>query len=600
MPKKTYLFLPIVVILSVLLFKAAGADREVKAQTQEQTGPNRSTSITVDVLLYDWWLANYADNAVVCDLHVEHIGLPKASEIFSACGESTYKKWESTQPCDAPEGGIEPACKGMYFQEVGSHTEQQQIQIDLPAPAVWLGITGCDFEEGKNRCVGVPSLHLSGEETLPNEQIIRIQGEIDQNPFSCPGNDCTLPLTPTGEQGITLTFWGASSFGDETEKYEALIRVVPWGDFMAPEGENNDPVAYYVDVISSQWKGDQISSCAAIWQVFPEVQGPPDWLKTPLESSGLNSSLSLHYLAAMLIQNGAVNAIECPSGGLDTPSTANMCGLEKATEALTIWQNQFDDEIHYISVDTGIPGQLIKNIFARESQLWPGIYQNVEEAGLGQLTEEGADAALLWNPDFYSQFCPLVISKETCDKGFGNLTEAQQSMLRGALVRKVNASCPDCPTGIDLSQANFSIKVFAETLLGNCAQVDRLYYNITRQNTNRLSSYNDLWRFTLINYNAGPGCLGKALERTWKANDPLDWEHVAANLDPACRGGVDYVREISDGETAEISVYSTPLPSPTPTRIPPTATVTPTRTPTPTQTPTLTATATATEITPDP
>ena len=61
------------------------------------------------------------------------------------------------------------------------------------------------------------------------------------------------------------------------------------------------------------------------------------------------------------------------------------------------------------------------------------------------------------------------------------LTDAQQNILRGALVQKVNATCDDCPAGIDLTQANFSIHVFAETLVGNCSQADRVLYNVTKK-----------------------------------------------------------------------------------------------------------------------
>ena len=98
-----------------------------------------------------------------------------------------------------------------------------------------------------------------------------------------------------------------------------------------------------------------------------------------------------------------------------------------------------------------------------ESQFWPGIYEKVNEAGLGHLSEVGADAVLLWNPSFYSQFCPLILTEETCQRGFGNLDKDQQEMLRGALVQKVNAACPDCPVGIDMTQANFSISIFARS-----------------------------------------------------------------------------------------------------------------------------------------
>jgi len=49
-----------------------------------------------------------------------------------------------------------------------------------------------------------------------------------------------------------------------------------------------------------------------------------------------------------------------------------------------------------------VPAQLLKNIFLRESQLWPGIYNSIKEVGLGHLTDNGADTILLWNPDFFN------------------------------------------------------------------------------------------------------------------------------------------------------------------------------------------------------
>jgi hypothetical protein len=355
----------------------------------------------------------------------------------------------------------------------------------------------------------------------------------------------------------------------------ALVRGIPLEADLA-DGQSSSLV-YSIEVLSSQWRGEQLSSCASIWQVFPEVQGPPEWLDTPEEASELNSTQSLYFLSAMLIQNGMVDASNCTGGGLITGNIASRCGMEMAADAAIAWQNQFDDEILQVAMDTGIPGKLLKNLFIRESQLWPGIFLGAEEVGLGQLTEEGADAALLWNPEFFSEFCPMVYSKTTCSQGYGNLEEEQQAVLRGALVRAADVSCEDCPLSVNLDEVDFSIKIFAETMYGNCAQVDRMIYNLTRESAGKVSTYNDLWRFTLINYNAGPGCLWRAMSRTWRAKDEMDWEHVAANLDPICRLAVDYVDAVSEGDTASITVYSTPLPTATPTRV---RSATPTRTPT--------------------
>ena len=87
----------------------------------------------------------------------------------------------------------------------------------------------------------------------------------------------------------------------------------------------------------------------------------------------------------------------------------------------------------------------------------------------------------------------LVSTPERCRRGRGFALESQflQSVLpaypertdlptrvwqsgqgttgdaAGALVQKVNAACPDCPDGIDLTQANFSISIFARSILAN-------------------------------------------------------------------------------------------------------------------------------------
>lgn len=118
-------------------------------------------------------------------------------------------------------------------------------------------------------------------------------------------------------------------------------------------------------------------------------------------------------------------------------------------------------------------------------------------------------------------------------------------MLQGALVTKVNASCVDCETGIDLTQAVFSVNVFAETLAANCEQVSRIITNTTSLVPGQTASYADLWRFTLVNYNAGAGCLTTAIKRTYLSSLPLTWENVSQNLEVACRGALDYVNDIS-------------------------------------------------------
>jgi hypothetical protein len=521
----------------------------VRAQEEnpdQPEAPKRLTTLNVEYTAYEWWLVRWAGDEITCRFIVDHEGLPIGDEIQTWCGDQLYAEWSRTQPCAlSTPGQTTQSCNGMYLHLFESKPAVKEVEVELLPPSVWVSLAGCNLEPPGNRCVGTPNLLLTGEEPLPNESIISIQGVYQGEPFVCQGNPCTLPLKPTGSQGARLEFWADSSFGDSSPHYEGLVRVLPQGDFMSPEGGTADPPLYYIDVISDQWRGGPQASCSDTWQSFPEPGGPEPWLTTPQDASGLYTEMSLYYLAAMLITTNQVDASFCPNGGLENPLSANQCGLDEARVQVIAWQNQFDEEILAVGQETGIPAQLLKNVFSRESQFWPGNFKKYNEAGLGQLTDQGAETVLLWSPDFFQQYCPLVLHQSRCDLGFGNLTPGEQAMLQGALVTRVNAACVDCETGIDLTQAKFSVRVFAEALAANCEQTGRIIANTTGLLPGEVASYSDLWRFTLVNYNAGPGCLTTAIKRAYLDGEPLTWENISQRLEVACTGARDYVEDIS-------------------------------------------------------
>ena len=208
------------------------------------------------------------------------------------------------------------------------------------------------------------------------------------------------------------------------------------------------------------------------------------------------------------------------------------------------WQNRFDSLILQVAQETAVPAQMLKALFARESQFWPALFQD-SDIGLGQLTEDGADTTLLWNSSFFDQFCPLVLAAERCELGYLHITQEEQEHLRLGLINTVNATCQDCPLGIDLSQADFSVSIFGHTLLANCEQTGRIVRNVSERVPGEVASYEDLWKFTLVNYNAGPGCLGEAVQTTYDNEQPLTWEFVAPNLNGICSIAADYVNDIS-------------------------------------------------------
>ncbi|MEA5078254.1 MAG: hypothetical protein VB013_06750 [Anaerolineaceae bacterium] len=572
---KRALVLSILLLVLAALFLNFGL---VHAQ-EDDTDPKRLKYINVDSLQYTWQLVFRSDNSAACEFSVDHANEPTDEEIQSACGVTLLDDWKNTTACETTDEN----CSGITLQNTSSTPIHKQILVKLPTPEVRISLSGCYYYQSSNYCTGEPVLILTGSEPLPNEEIIDIQGTLGDEDFYCDGNHCAVSLSRTDPQGVVLSFWGDSSYGDSTEIYDALVRVLP------VSGTDN---GYKIDVVSDQWTGKNPPSCAAIWNVLPDSEGIPNWLTTPLNSQELASNKSLYYLAAALIRNKVVDASACEHNGLANNVTANECGLSAAGPKIEYWQNRFDQEILAVSHEDDIPAHLLKNVFLKESQFWPGQYSSLNEVGLGQFTENGADTVLLWNQGFYNAFCPLVLDEYNCNKGFARLGSYGQAVLKGALLQKINASCPSCEDGIDLTKANFSIHVFAESLEANCSQVYQIIFNSTQNEPYLVSSYSDLWRFTLLNYNAGAGCLTRAINRTWNANDPIDWAHVTANLEQGCRKAVDYVFDVTGGDADNRIVFSTEFPTPTPK---PFYTSIPTLTRTPSLTPTITLTLRATK-----
>jgi hypothetical protein len=526
--------------LGFILLCAAGLGfhtPQLNGYAMEDSG--RQTDLVIPFTQYEWWLIRWANNEIECQILTDHEGLPTGDDVFVYCGETLYEDWVETDACpQVDEGGNTNNCKGYYLHLISTQSLTKTVHIDLPTPEVWISINDCDLVPPENRCEELPGLLITGEEPLPNERITGIQGTYNEVPFMCQGETCEVPLRPTTLEGAELVFWAESSYGDTSDKYSALVRVIDTGVSSTPNGGG-----WYVDVISARWLGEQTRSCAQIWGAFPPIGGPPTWLSSPEWPELLASDEPYAYLAGRLIAHGIVDAHDCPAGGLLSNGYASTCGLDKARSDVDRWQNRFDAKIVEAAENTGVPAQLLKNIFAQESQFWPGAFTELQEYGLGQLTELGADTVLLWNQSFFFQFCPLVLESSVCELGYAQLGPENQATLRGALITDVNAECPDCPAGIDLSHADFSVEVFAQTLKANCEQTGQIISNETGQIPGAVSNYDDLWRFTLVNYHAGPGCLAEAVEEI--TTRKLRWDDVSAALESICPGVIDYVETIS-------------------------------------------------------
>jgi hypothetical protein len=484
-------------------------------------------------------MATWRHGALVCSILIDHEGPPTPDDVYWDCDADVYEEWITQPPCVKTRSN---SCEGYYVYPVSSEVLEREIPTQLPEATAWIGLADCEpvSSVSTNICESIPRLVITGQEPLPNESITGIEGTLDGEPFACEGQECSLELTPTDADGVTVEFWAWSSYGDSSPILTAQLRVV-----QADEGDP-DQLYWYVDVLSSQWQGEPAASCADSWESFPPVGGAPEWLSTPALSEDLSSDIPYTYLAANLIRQGAVDASACVDGGLVPDSGGvNSCGLEAARPIVGEWQNRFDALILETADTTGVPARLLKNLFARESQFWPGVFRATGDVGLGQLTENGADTTLIWNTSFYHQFCPLVLDSDACGQGYVHLDEAQQQALRNGLIGAVNATCEECPLGLDLTQADFSVSVFAHTLLANCEQAGRIVRNLTGAAPGQVADYETMWKLTLVNYNAGPGCLGDAIEGAQGQGAELTWDTIVPFLPGACSGAIDYVNDIS-------------------------------------------------------
>ena len=269
------------------------------------------------------------------------------------------------------------------------------------------------------------------------------------------------------------------------------------------------------------------------------------WLIPPKSAGVLATDEPLNFLAGRLIFHGLVDASGCQDGGMLTNGNASPCGLVAARELVREWQNRFDDQIFSSGLESGIPARLLKATIAQESQFWASQYVT-GHFGLGHLTLNGADVALLWSPYLYQEICPHVFGSGYCssDIGYASRDAVEQEMLKATLLVLVNPTCPNCAGYVDLDQAEYSVHLFAWTLLAHCRQTTQVIYNATGQSPGDIVSQPELWLLTMYGYNAGAGCLSQAVEEAYARDGVLNMENVGSLAKESCSGGWGYVQNI--------------------------------------------------------
>jgi hypothetical protein len=217
----------------ILLILMLGWGSAWVVSADEEGGPDRTYTKTIEVMEYTWWVAQWSDNEVLCELNIDHEGLPTGGEIYADCGEDVFEKWKETMPCEeASIGGDTSTCNGVYLHYVRSQIVEREVIEDLPAPQVWISISGCRPFLYGYRCQGTPFLELVAEEPLPFEHITAVHAEMAGEEYSCVSEICHIPLVDEFAEGTTVEFWADSSYGDESPTFSACRcpqYTVGWG-----------------------------------------------------------------------------------------------------------------------------------------------------------------------------------------------------------------------------------------------------------------------------------------------------------------------------------------------------------------------------------
>lgn len=455
---------------------------------------------------------------------------------------------------------------GALFLIIPAHSGVSALQGDptsTPTPTGTVGVlpssqvTLYAFVDSPSGILNNPYVILSAFANLPEGIPLQIRGVINENlEFECTATPCKLLLT----NDSVLRYYAFTDLGHKSQEYSATVRI-----------QNPSVGQYQVTIEATEPHVLYSDRCASIWSVYGGQL--PAWANMPSTPAQLNTGQTLYYLAGKLITSGIVDASSCPSNGLETRNSPNACGLEKARQSLVEWQNKFDLDIWLTGYTVGVPPKLLKTLIMRESQFWPeNTRYFLNEYGLAQINDYGADVALRWDPDLYQQVCKGVLSD--CSMPYVRISSAAQAMLRGVLIDQLNVECPTCKYGLNVELAHTSVYTIARVLHANCWET---HYILDRHSAN-LRNYEDLWKLTMVSYHSGYYCLDSAVEAAAKSGKGIDWSSVSDNL--SCAGARQYVDDFWNSltgfdnqvllpaisQTASITgALPTPTPGPTPT-----------------------------------
>lgn len=484
---------------------------------------DRSTIVEERAKAYHWILSNWKNGASssLCNIYLVENRQPDARDILTYCGSDLEKQWSETPVCEQVlNNGDTSTCQGLFYWYAGIKSDALvKKTVESPGVSLQMEIGVC---QPGTWCDQRPTLIFSANEPLDEYEITQIVVHIDEDERSCYEESCEMRLPLTTEDGAVMEYWAISSFGDESEHQFITFRNV---------ASTAETPQYRLDLLQDAWK-ETLPTASLYWGVFPAIDDPLMDVFSQSESvEDLKTQNPLQYLAGQLIFNGKVAAATCSDSGISRNGMADACGLEVSRVQVNEWQNKYDEPIFKAAIEFNVPARILKGIITQETQFWTDG-NPVNEWGFGQITENGADMLLSWNPTFYSQICIPHLGNEYCSNGYHNLDSEDQSYLRGVTIAKVGT--------------DDEFRVLAATLKASTYQIDQMMRNTTGNGTFSEfgTEYDDLWKITIANYHSGSGCVGTAMQTTMDQSQEMTWTNISSHLLGGCQDAINYVSQV--------------------------------------------------------
>ena len=121
---RTYVRLIIVVILFLSICAFRGNSISPHDVGSGNKNPNLNTT-------YFWWMLDWQTHQILCNITLDHQGLPTDEEIKQFCGNELATTWQTTPPCDLSKG-----CRGAYLHlassQIGPNQTSQGTLFSTP------------------------------------------------------------------------------------------------------------------------------------------------------------------------------------------------------------------------------------------------------------------------------------------------------------------------------------------------------------------------------------------------------------------------------------------------------------------------------------